>query len=118
MGVSVSFAIFESLMLTVCESDSLAHSIRRHSRSDLAGIKFGDELKRIGYLGDTPASFEVNKLSAHFEVHIEQGPILEAENLPVAVVSAVQGKTQNVPRYCNISVYRHTLCISNELVQC
>lgn len=44
------------------------------------------ELERIGYLGDTPASYKVNQLGAHFELHIEQGPILERENKRVGVV--------------------------------
>ena len=59
----------------------------------MSGKKLGDELKRIGYLGSVPADYEANKLSAHFEVHIEQGPVLEANNLPVAVVTGVQGRS-------------------------
>ncbi len=42
-------------------------------------------------MGDIQASYKANGLSAHFEVHIEQGPRLEAENLPVGVVTGVQG---------------------------
>lgn len=48
-------------------------------------------LERIGFKGTVPASFEALPLSAHIEVHIEQGPILEAENLPIGVVTGVQG---------------------------
>lgn len=33
-----------------------------------------------------------NPLLAHFEVHIEQGPILQREDAPVAVVTGVQGR--------------------------
>ena len=58
----------------------------------MKGALFGTELSRIGFKGDIPASYEVNKLTAHFEVHIEQGPILEAENRPVGVVTGAQGK--------------------------
>ena len=54
-------------------------------------MKFGDELKRIHFLGETEASYKVNPLSAHFEVHIEQGPVLQTENCPVGVVTGVQG---------------------------
>ena len=46
----------------------------------------------VAVAGEEKASFETNKLSAHFEVHIEQGPILEAENKPVGVVTGVQGE--------------------------
>jgi N-carbamoyl-L-amino-acid hydrolase len=45
-----------------------------YSREDRQGAKFGDELKRIGYLGETPVG--AIKFQAMFELHIEQGPIL------------------------------------------
>ncbi|MDE0309631.1 MAG: Zn-dependent hydrolase [Acidiferrobacterales bacterium] len=60
-----------------------------HSRSDLDGRTMGEELKRIGYLGDSLPSD--HQFSAFFEAHIEQGPILEEMNLPVGVVTGVQG---------------------------
>ncbi|BAN48169.1 Zn-dependent hydrolase [Metapseudomonas resinovorans] len=60
-----------------------------HGRTDRQGLSIGNELERIGYLGDQPAS--VRPLAAAFEVHIEQGPILEAEGLTVGVVTGVQG---------------------------
>ena len=60
-----------------------------HGIADKAGCTIGDELSRIGYLGDEPASsFPVQ---AAFEVHIEQGPILEQEGLQIGIVSGVQG---------------------------
>lgn len=65
----------------------------RYARKDLKGAILGEELARIGFKGDVPASYDANKLSAHFEVHIEQGPILEAENKPIGVVTGVQGAT-------------------------
>lgn len=48
------------------------------------------ELERIGYLGSQPASYKAFPMAAHFEVHIEQGPILEAEKRRVGVVKGVQ----------------------------
>lgn len=48
------------------------------------------ELERIGYLGAVPASYQENPLSAHFELHIEQGPVLEDENKKVGIVTGVQ----------------------------
>ncbi|KAI0176534.1 amidase [Hypoxylon sp. FL1284] len=48
------------------------------------------ELERIGYLGSTPASYRSTPMAAHFELHIEQGPILEAERQKVGVVKGVQ----------------------------
>lgn len=48
------------------------------------------ELERIGYLGSTPCSWEAMPIAAHFELHIEQGPILEAERRKVGIVRGVQ----------------------------
>ncbi|KAJ4369079.1 hypothetical protein N0V83_006162 [Neocucurbitaria cava] len=48
------------------------------------------ELKRIGYLGTTPASHEATPMAAHFELHIEQGPLLEMANKKIGVVTGVQ----------------------------
>ena len=58
-------------------------------RPDRDGKRFGDELKRIGFAGETPAGD--HKLAAFFELHIEQGPILEAEGKTIGVVTGVQG---------------------------
>lgn len=45
-----------------------------------------EELDRIGYCGERPASHHSNPFLAHFELHIEQGPILEEEQLKIGVV--------------------------------
>ncbi|MDT4830632.1 N-carbamoyl-L-amino-acid hydrolase [compost metagenome] len=60
-----------------------------HGRTDKQGASIAEELARIGYLGECEAS--ARPLAASFEVHIEQGPILEAEGLQVGVVTGVQG---------------------------
>jgi N-carbamoyl-L-amino-acid hydrolase len=60
-----------------------------YAREDRNGEKFGAELTRIGYKGDVPCGS--HKLGAHFEIHIEQGPILEAEGKTIGVVTGVQG---------------------------
>jgi len=60
-----------------------------YSRTDRDGKNFGDELARIGYRGAEKAG--AHKLSALFELHIEQGPILEAENRMIGIVQGVQG---------------------------
>ena len=59
-----------------------------HNRTDKAGKTVKDELQRIGYLG--PAPCRAKPLRAAFEVHIEQGPILENAGLQIGVVSGVQ----------------------------
>lgn len=60
-----------------------------YDREDADGLKFGDELKRIGWRGDEPVG--ERKMHAFFELHIEQGPILEAEGVEVGVVTHGQG---------------------------
>jgi beta-ureidopropionase / N-carbamoyl-L-amino-acid hydrolase len=60
-----------------------------HSRTDAEGKSMGDELKRIGYLGDQPAGGR--RIGAYFEAHIEQGPILEAEGKTIGIVQGIQG---------------------------
>jgi beta-ureidopropionase / N-carbamoyl-L-amino-acid hydrolase len=60
-----------------------------YSREDRQGIKLGDELQRIGYKGEHKAG--AIKFGAMFELHIEQGPILEAEEKVIGVVTGVQG---------------------------
>ncbi|KAL0573190.1 hypothetical protein V5O48_008762 [Marasmius crinis-equi] len=48
------------------------------------------ELERIGYLGKVPASYQVMPIAAHFELHIEQGPILEKTQKKIGVVQGAQ----------------------------
>ena len=58
-------------------------------RTDAEGKKFGAELDRIGWRGDEPVG--ARKMHAFFELHIEQGPILEAEGKDIGVVTHGQG---------------------------
>ncbi len=53
------------------------------------GKTFGDELKRIGWRGEEKVG--ERKMHAFFELHIEQGPILEAEDKLIGVVTHGQG---------------------------
>jgi N-carbamoyl-L-amino-acid hydrolase len=59
------------------------------SRSDVNGVTIGQELDRIGYAGSRPCGGQAVK--AYFEAHIEQGPILEAEQQVIGVVQGIQG---------------------------
>jgi len=56
---------------------------------DAQGLVLGEELARIGYAGDAP----VGNVSVHryVELHIEQGPVLEAEGVTIGAVGDVQG---------------------------
>ncbi len=60
-----------------------------YAKEDADGKKFGDELKRIGWIGEEEVGNR--KMKAFFELHIEQGPILEAEGKDIGVVSRGQG---------------------------
>ncbi len=60
-----------------------------YERTDAEGKKFGDELERIGWKGAEEVG--KRKMHAFFELHIEQGPILEAEDKLIGVVTHGQG---------------------------
>ncbi|MDD9798879.1 MAG: Zn-dependent hydrolase [Gammaproteobacteria bacterium] len=55
------------------------------AQKDDDGMVFGEELRRIGYAGDAPPGGRA--VDAYFELHIEQGPQLEAEGLQVGIVT-------------------------------
>jgi N-carbamoyl-L-amino-acid hydrolase len=59
------------------------------SRTDHAGRTIGAELQRIGYAGKQKVGHR--PLGALLELHIEQGPILEAEGRRIGVVTGGQG---------------------------
>ena len=60
------------------------------NRPDLEGKTIGAELQRIGFAGDQACGGR--PVGAYFEAHIEQGPILEAEQKMVGVVTGAQGQ--------------------------
>src|SRR5690606_18041845 len=60
-----------------------------YDRRDKDGKRFGDELERIGWKGDEEVG--ARKMKAFFELHIEQGPILEDEGIDIGVVTHAQG---------------------------
>jgi len=66
---------------------TLAHGL---SRPDPDGLTIGEELQRIGYAGDEEVG--ARDVHAYFEAHIEQGPILEAEDKTIGVVTGAQGQ--------------------------
>jgi len=77
MGSGVAMGLFD-------EAEILA-------KTDPAGAVFGEELRRIGWQGEAdPAALQ--SLGAYFELHIEQGPLLEAEGIPVGIVDKALGQ--------------------------
>ena len=83
--------------LALRAGDDRLRRVRRRVRArlgvrratDRAGVRFGEALEAIGYRG--PERCGDHPLSAFFELHIEQGPILEAEGKEIGVVTGVQG---------------------------
>jgi N-carbamoyl-L-amino-acid hydrolase len=61
-----------------------------YALADADGKTFRDELDAIGYLGEGAPT--VGDVAAFFEVHIEQGPILEAEDKTIGIVQGAQGQ--------------------------
>ena len=59
------------------------------ARQDVDGVTVGDALDAIRYRGSEPVG--ALKLGAFVEVHIEQGPLLEAESKTIGVVDRGQG---------------------------
>jgi len=60
-----------------------------YAHKDKDGKSFGAELERIGWRGDEVVG--ARKIHAYYELHIEQGPILEDENVDIGVVTHGQG---------------------------
>ncbi|MDB5567075.1 MAG: Zn-dependent hydrolase [Tardiphaga sp.] len=59
------------------------------SRKDIQGVTVGEALDSIGYRGASPVGTQ--KFTSFVELHIEQGPILEAECKTIGVVDSGQG---------------------------
>lgn len=59
-----------------------------YSLTDSDGKSFGDELRRIGFVGDR--SVLLDPPHAYVECHIEQGPVLQQADVAIGVVSGVQ----------------------------
>lgn len=62
-----------------------------YSRKDREGHTFEEELTNIGFKGEQ--ADRINQLHSYLELHIEQGPILENEQVSIGAVDGVQGMT-------------------------
>jgi len=70
-----------------------AHDIEtEYDKTDSEGVRFGDELERIGYRGTDPAEPRED-YEAYLELHVEQGPYLEENEKEVGVVTGIVGFT-------------------------
>jgi beta-ureidopropionase / N-carbamoyl-L-amino-acid hydrolase len=62
-----------------------------YAERDAEGFVLGEELEKIGYKGAEEPGFL--KARAYFELHIEQGPVLEQEGFGIGAVTGVQAIT-------------------------
>ena len=67
-------------------------------------IEFGLDPEHIG-----AAARSRRELYAYIELHIEQGPVLEAHNLPVGVVTAIAGATRLAARLTGMAGHAGTV---------
>ena len=78
-------ARFAPPMAASCVFAGLQTTEWLHDLTDDDGIRYGDELKRIGYLGDAPVGGR--DLDSYFELHIEQDSLMEEQEVSVGVVT-------------------------------
>lgn len=60
------------------------------AQTDRDGVRVGDALREIGYAGAEPVGGRA--VGAYFEAHIEQGPVLEANDTVIGVVTGALGQ--------------------------
>jgi len=68
---------------------TLEHAL---AQRDNDGISVSEALAAIGYAGSAPVSAEASPVGAYFEAHIEQGPVLEANERVIGVVEGALGQ--------------------------
>lgn len=56
------------------------------------GARLNDELERLGWVGDVPATHRANPMEAYLELHIEQGPVLEQAGDMIGIVTGAQAQ--------------------------
>jgi N-carbamoyl-L-amino-acid hydrolase len=64
---------------------------RALASTDTKGVKFGEALEASGYKGDEANRLRAKNYAGYFELHIEQGPVLEMEKKDIGVVEGVVG---------------------------
>ncbi|MCB8878210.1 hydantoinase/carbamoylase family amidase [Acidisoma silvae] len=97
LGSAGAFGLLDPAVLEVRRSDN--------------GVMLADSLRAAGFDRDTLAMqrslLEPASIAAYLEVHIEQGPVLVEEALPIAVVSGIRGCLRFRAARCH-GVYAHS----------
>ncbi|HEY0756637.1 MAG TPA: allantoate amidohydrolase [Ktedonobacteraceae bacterium] len=80
---------------------------------DAQGISMAEALRAFGCNPDpallTRARWSREDLLGYCEVHIEQGPVLEARNLPLAVVTSIVGQQRMIFQFSGVPGHAGTL---------
>ena len=78
---------------------------------DGEGILLADAMAAVGYRPDGPraAARDLSGIAAWLEVHIEQGPVLEAAGLPLGVVTAIAGQRRLSLRFTGVAGHAGTV---------
>jgi N-carbamoyl-L-amino-acid hydrolase len=84
-------ARFQPDMMGSCVWTGALSVEEAHATRDSEGLELGGELRRIGYAGEVAPGFL--QAHAYLELHIEQGPILDAEGGGIGAVTGVQAIT-------------------------
>ena len=81
---------------TLTGSRALAGTYEKDAldQKDSGGVRMRDALKAFGGDPERAGSIRADNVAAFVEAHIEQGPVLEAEGLPLGVVTAINGATR------------------------
>lgn len=81
------------------------------NRTDSQGIIVADALRSFGCDVDqiTSAELPADRYCGYLEPHIEQGPVLESDNLPLAVVTAIAGQTRALIRFVGTAGHAGTV---------
>ena len=82
--------------MTLTGSRALAGTYPRDAldQKDAAGVVMRDALKAFGGDPEKAGSIRASNVAAFVEAHIEQGPVLEADGLPIGIVTAINGATR------------------------
>src|SRR5208337_585316 len=64
------------------------------NQKDSGGVLMRDALKAFGGDPEKAGKIRAQNVAAFVEAHIEQGPVLEAEGLPLGIVTAINGATR------------------------
>lgn len=84
--------------------------------TDAEGIPMADAIRAVGGTPDPQAlqtsRWQRNDLLGYCEVHIEQGPVLEARGLPVGVVSVIAGQSRIIVHFTGEAGHAGTVPMS------